>query len=405
MILSYQLLLFLLLPVFMGISLKQYFNNKERLYLWQRFGLKLPETDKPVCFHCASVGEINAAMPLIRLYHEKHPQQALLVTTNTVTAARICRQRMDFVSHCFLPLDYRLCNRLFLKKIRPQKLIILETEIWPNLFQQCHQHNVPVSIINARLSKKTLNTNSWIRNIYKKTLPYVGNIYCRSAADASAYKTIGADSKQLQVIGNIKFSLTVAHTADNKNLINRAYVLAASTREGEEKRILEIWNQTQHKDLLLVIAPRHPQRKQEIINDITAHCKALAVRSLKQGITGQTDVYLADTIGELTALLQHAEFVIMGGSFVTKGGHNILEPAVFSKAIIYGPSMENFADENALFLENNAAIQVTDNAQAVDQINRLIADITIRQQLGSNAKALIVRNSDMAERYLQKICD
>ncbi|MDH5518723.1 MAG: 3-deoxy-D-manno-octulosonic acid transferase [Gammaproteobacteria bacterium] len=403
MILSYQLLLFILLPVFAGITIRHYLNNKDALYLWQRCALKLPGISKPVWFHCASVGEINAAIPLITLQQKKYPQQKILVTTNTVTAARICQQRLSFVSHCYLPLDYRLSIRHFLKKIQPQKLIVLETEIWPNLFQLCHQQKIAVAIVNGRLSEKTLNTNSWIRKIYKTSLSYISKIYCRSEADAEGFEFLQAAAEKIECIGNLKFSLVTQSTESEANLIGRQYVLAASTREDEELEIVTIWQQSEHRDLLLVIAPRHPQRKDDIINTLKPLAAEITVRSQHQQISEHTDIYLADTIGEMGALFQHAEFVIMGGSFVKKGGHNILEPAAYSKAIIYGPHMENFAAENILFLENEAAIQANDRDSAVRSISQLISDQPLRQRLGKNAKQLMIKNRNIAELYLQKI--
>lgn len=403
MIFSYQLLLFLLLPVFIGISLKHYLQNKDALYLWQRLGLKLPKINQPVCFHCASVGEVIAAIPLIKLHHKKYPRQNILVTSNTITAARICQQRLSFVTHCYLPFDYRICINRFLKKTRPNKIVIVETEIWPNLFQLTHQYKIPLFIINGRLSHKTLNTNSWFRRIYKRSLFYVNKIYCRSENDADGFKFLQADPDKIETIGNLKFSLANQTPVSQDNLIGRPYVLAASTREDEEQEILNIWQQTQHNNLLLVIAPRHPQRKDEILNAIKPSGVDIKTRSSQQQITEKTDIYLADTIGELGALFEHAEFIIMGGSFVNKGGHNILEPANYSKAIIYGPYMENFAAENILFLDNNAAIQAKDSASAVSHINQLVSDLPYRQKLGHNAHQLMLKNRNIAEVYLQKI--
>ncbi|MCK5335046.1 MAG: 3-deoxy-D-manno-octulosonic acid transferase, partial [Gammaproteobacteria bacterium] len=225
MIISYQLLLFCLTPVFIWLSVKHVLNNKDQFYLWQRLAIKLPAIDRPVWFHCASVGEVITAIPLISLYNEKFPDKKILITTNTITGANVCRKRLPFVTHCFLPLDYRFITRLFLKKIKPERLIILETELWPNLFQLCHLKNIPVTIINGRLSQRSLNINSWSKRVYKKTLAYVDKIYSRSNEDATAYKTLGAKDKQVEITGNLKFAINLELTPA-KNLINRPYVLA-----------------------------------------------------------------------------------------------------------------------------------------------------------------------------------
>ena len=404
MIISYQLLLYLLLPVFIGFSIKHVLSNKNSLFLWQRFGLKTTTLINPTWFHCASVGEVMTAIPLIKLYHQKFPDKDILLTTNTITGANLCRKQLSFVTHNFLPLDYRFITRLFLKKIKPEKLIILETEIWPNLFQLCKKQGIGISIINGRLSERSLDINSWSKRIYKQSLSYVDKILCRSFADAEGYQFLGANKNKIEVTGNLKFA-TPLDIKDTENLINREYVLIASTHAGEEKALAELWQQSEHDELLLVIAPRHPERKDEIINDIKSSAGEIKVRSKDQAISTATDIYLADTLGELPALFQHAKFVIMGGSFVKKGGHNILEPAAFSKAILYGPSMENFAAEDILFKEHKAAIQADNNQQAVEKINRLISDSDYRTSLGSNARNLMLKYNDIAESYLNKIKD
>jgi len=404
MIISYQLLLYLLLPVFIGFSIKHVLSNKNSLFLWQRFGLKTRRLTNPVWFHCASVGEVMTAIPLIKLYHQTFPEKEILLTTNTITGANLCQKQLNFVTHNFLPLDYRFITRLFLKKIKPEKLIILETEIWPNLFQLCHKQGISINIINGRLSKRSLDINRWSKSIYKQTLSHVDKILCRSFADAEAYQFLGADKNQIEVTGNLKFA-TPLDIKDTENLINREYVLVASTHTGEEKILTELWQQTQHDELLLVIAPRHPERKDDIINDIKPYAGEIRIRSKNQTITTTTDIYLADTLGELPALFQHAKFVIMGGSFVNKGGHNILEPAAFSRAILYGPSMENFAAEDILFKDHKAAIQAVNNQQAVKEINHLISDSDYRTSLGNNARKLMLKYNGVAESYLNKIKD
>ncbi|MDH5423505.1 MAG: 3-deoxy-D-manno-octulosonic acid transferase [Gammaproteobacteria bacterium] len=402
MIISYQFLLLFLAPVFFWLSIRHAVNHKNTLFLWQRLGMNLPAIENPVWFHCASVGEVITAVPLITLYHKQFPEQSILLTTNTITGASICKQKLPFASHSFLPLDYRLITRLFLNKIKPQKLIIMETELWPNLLQLCRLKKIPVNIINGRLSQRSLNINSWSKSVYKTTLSHVDKIYCRSDSDADAYQSLGATDQQTETVGNLKFSAELDLPAAD-NLIGRPYVLAASTHAGEEKIIVELWNKTNHDNLLLVIAPRHPERKNDILTDIAVLTRDVKVRSLQQDITDDTSVYLADTLGELPALFQHAEFIIMGGSFVAKGGHNILEPAALSKAITYGPSMENFAAEDLLFRKNNAAIQITADQQSVETINRVISDTDFRQTLAKNALSVMQRNNNIADIYLQKI--
>jgi len=403
--LRYQLILILLTPVFIWLTLKHYFQHKDSRYLWQRiFALKLPSSNHNTWFHCASVGEVMTLIPLINAYHKKHPDHRFLVTTATITGARTCENKLPSVTHSYLPLDYRGNIKRFINKMNPECLIIMETEIWPNLYKVSSNNFVPITIINGRLSSRTTDSKSWFKRIFFGALQHVDHIYCRSEEDANAFQKLGAKNSQVEVIGNLKFSTRFSSTV-TVNMINRPYVVAASTRDHEEKKIVELWNKAEHGDLLLVIVPRHPERKEKIIDDLKCFNETIKIRSLNQPITDDTSIYLADTMGELPTLFQHAEFVIMGGSFVKKGGHNILEPANFSRAILFGPSMENFEAESRLFLQQKAALQARNDEVAVNYINQLITDKNSRETLGKNAHVLIMQHRDIAERYLHKLTE
>lgn len=400
----YQLLLFFLTPVFFWLTIKHYIHHKDSRYLWQRFfALKLPEAKQAIWFHCASVGEVMTVIPLIRLYQQQQPQQTLLISTATVTGANVCKKQLADITHCYLPLDYRHNIRRFIQKLNPEKLIIMETEIWPNLYSISKKQQLPIIIINGRLSSRTLESGSWFRKIFFNAVKNVSKIYCRTPEDAKSFELLGASKDQVETVGNLKFSASFNHLKSSEKLVNRSYVIVASTREHEEKKILELWKKSEHNHLLLIIAPRHPERRNEILKELSPLCTELKIRSLNQTVTDNTDVYLADTFGELPALFQHAEFVIMGGSFVNKGGHNILEPANFGKAIIFGPSMHNFLAESRLFIEKEAALQANDDESAINYINKLTDDKNYREKLGSKAKQLIVDNSNIASLYLQKL--
>lgn len=401
----YRLILILLTPVFIWLTLRHYFQYKDSRYLWQRFfALKLPSSNHNTWFHCASVGEVMTLIPLINAYHKKYPEHQFLVTTATITGARTCDNKLPFVTHCYLPLDYRGNINRFLNAMNPDSLIIMETEIWPNLYETSASNFVPITIINGRLSSRTTESTSWFKRIFFHALQHVDHIYCRSDEDKKAFEQLGAKASQTEVIGNIKFSARFSSSAVD-NIINRPYVVAASTRDHEERKIVELWNQSEHDDLLLVIAPRHPERKDQILSELKPFNEKIRVRSLNQAITDDTTVYLADTLGEMHSLFSHAQFVIMGGSFVNKGGHNILEPANFFKAILFGPSMHNFEAEARLFLQKKAALQALNDEAAINYINQLTTDKNYRKELGDNAHALILEHRNIAERYLDKLTE
>lgn len=399
----YQILLWVLTPVFLLLTLKHFFKYRGQRFLKQRyFATPLPLIENPTWFHCASVGEVVTATPLIELFHQNNPDQPILVTTATITGANTCSKKLPFATHCYLPLDYKNNIKRFIRKLKPQRLIVLETEIWPNLFSVTSNAGIVVDIVNGRLSKRSTGTRSFIKKLFDNALKHVSHIYCRTAEDADAFTLLGARQEQVKILGNLKFSAEFSNEAVG-NFIGRRYVIAASTRDHEEKKIVKLWQQSDHDDLLLVIAPRHPERKERIVREISPLCQEIIIRSEHQAITDNTDVYIADTFGEMAALYRHAEFVLMGGSFVDKGGQNLLEPARLGKAVIFGLSMENFAAEAKLLLENNAALQARNDQSVIDLINCLQNDVSIRNEIGEQARKVMQENRDVANKYYQAL--
>jgi 3-deoxy-D-manno-octulosonic-acid transferase len=212
---------------------------------------------------------------------------------------------------------------------------------------------------------------------------------------------LGADATRCSVVGNIKFA--AAPRADSLTALDlgRRYILAASTRDDEERLIIDAWEKSGIKECLLVIAPRHPQRLGEILNAVGA--RQVAVRSRNESVTTQTEIYIADTFGELPALMLGAELVFMGGSLVPKGGQNLLEPAALGKAIIFGPHMDNFSSEAAILLSEEGAVQVSDSSALATMLRSLLDDPSRRARLGAHARAAVEARRDMAERYYQAL--
>lgn len=405
--LFYRLLVIILSPIILGHVIWLAIKNKQSRYFWQRLGFDYSALPTGcLWFHCASVGEVNTLLPLLRNLHTKNQQLKFIITTNTITGAKIVRQQnLDYLFHSYLPFDWRYSVKGFLSKVKPTTMYVMETEIWPNLFTLCHKRNIPVYIINARLSTKTTSANTWIKDLLKFSLSDVYGIYARSEKDAEAYKQLGSDTHKVHTTGNLKLC-TAIHSAANDNaridFKNREYVLVASTHQDEEKQIYTLWK-TLNRNELLVIAPRHPERSSSIIKQLD--CQNIAIRSKNETITQQTEVFLLDTVGELRGLFSAAKLVIMGGSFVSVGGHNIMEPASYNRAIITGPQMKNFAEELALMLDNEAIIQITSVAQPYGQLKqqlvRLLDDQQARQELESNTAKI----SHDAEKVLSDYTD
>lgn len=402
----YRLLVILLSPIIFGHVLWLTLKNQHSRYFWQRLGFNYAELPTGcLWFHCASVGEVNTLLPLLKNLHATNQQLKFIITTNTITGAKILnQQKLNYLFHSYLPFDWGYSVKRFLSKVQPTALYVMETEIWPNLFTLCHKRSIPVYIINARLSTKTTSANPWIKSLLKSSLSNVRAVYARSEKDAAAYKQLSSDTHMIHTTGNLKLC-TAIHSALNKNpridLKNRDYVLLASTHQDEEKQIYTLWK-TLNRSELLIIAPRHPERSTSILKQLD--CANIARRSKNETINERTEVFLLDTVGELKALFSEAKLVIMGGSFVSVGGHNIMEPASYNSAIITGPQMKNFTEELALMMANEAIVQVTSTqpySQLKQQLARLLDDKQARQRLENNTEKI----SHDAEKVLSDYTD
>ncbi len=386
----YRLLLIVFSPLLAAYILWQSISKKSLRYFQQRLGFaytKLPENS--LWFHCASVGEVITLLPLLKNLYKKNPALKFIVTTNTVTGGQIIKQqKLDYLFHSYLPFDWASAVSRFINKTRPATLFVMETEIWPNLFSVCHNNGIAIHIINARLSSKTTTAKHWIKSLLKTALGKVNSIAARSKQDTLAYAQLGANKNIISTAGNLKFTSALSDhqaTQENNFSIDRKYVLIASTHDDEELQIYKRWKKLNRKELL-IIAPRHPERANAIIKKI--QCDNLSSRSKNEAITEKTEVFLLDTVGELKNYFKNAKLVIMGGSFVPVGGHNILEPASFNNAIITGPHMDNFKQEFSLMREKEAIVQVTSIDELEKALSKLLDDVKHREVLQKNTTML-----------------
>ena len=374
-------------------------------YLWQRLGLRLPYLQNPLWLHCASVGEVLAVGPLLELIMKRHAEITIVVTTNTPTGARVLMKNFgDRLKHTYLPLDFRGGVRRFLKQVNPRCALIFETEIWPEFFHQCDSFKLPLFILNGRLSKRTLMAPSFVRVLYAQTLNRVVGILARSEEDARGFKSLGAPPDRVITLGNMKFARPDNWAPERlADPIGRAYWLAASTHEDEEERIAQTWKKIRSIDHLLVIAPRYPQRGVRIAKKLIALGWQVSLRSRNEPITATTQIYVVDTLGEMPAFMQHAQFVFMGGSLINRGGHNILEPAQLGKAVVIGPYTNNFNAEVQALVEHDAILEVQDEEVLADTIKTLLANEHLRLLIGARAKALTRASAGMAHLYLHAL--
>ena len=257
----YKLLLLLLFIPLVIYTLWQSLRASELRYFLQRFSILFSGKVKPngMWIQAASVGEVNAVIPLILKIHENKPEITITLTTNTLTGAGVAKKLLPTnIKHYYFPLDYLWAQKRIINKIKPKNIFIVETEFWPNLYVLAHKKHIPLFIINGRISEKTLYAKDWLKDIYAQILPLVTNVYARSETDQSRFITLGLPEDKTEVLGNIKFS-TLKDKKTTAIDLGRPYVLAASTREDEEKIIVEAWLKADHNDHLLVIVPRHPK--------------------------------------------------------------------------------------------------------------------------------------------------
>jgi len=401
---KYSLLLGLVTTPVIFYSAWQAWLHKDRHYLTERLGLA-HYTQGPfdIWLHAASVGEVNAVLPLVELIARRHPHLSIIFTANTPTGGMTARKKLpaNIVFH-YMPIDWQFAVERFTAQVKPRAVLITETEVWPNLYLHCFHKGIHLSIINGRLADNMLLKSHWIKRVYCRALEEVYWILARSEHDRDNFLAMGAKEQYMKVIGNIKFS-TTGQSKVKPFTTNRPYILAASTREGEEHLIAECWKKLAPEKRFLIIVPRHPKRLSQILRDLKPLDLNIAVRSRNEPITEHTQIYLADTFGELNQFIAGSQFVIMGGSLKPFGGQNILEVARAGKGVIFGPHMDNFSNEAALFVQYDACQQVKTDAELCATIARLLSEPERANALGAQGLALMSDAGDMAERYLMEL--
>lgn len=401
----YRICLRLLSPALLLHATIRSLRDGGKRYARERLGFVSDDQTTRTHIHAASVGEVITVLPLIEKMQENHPNLALLVTTNTPTGAAVLEQRLTGnAKHAYLPIDFSGATQRFFSRQSIKAIWVVETEIWPWLYARAHQKNIPVSIINARLSHKSEGIIAkFFTATYTRALANV-QVLARSTDDAQRYIERGAKVKKVRTIGNLK----VAHTALLENptmLLPMHYMLAASTHDDEEISLAQAWLDSTNSGLL-VIAPRHIERGARLCKslhalqkDIDANLPKPALRSLNQQPTHDCRIYIADTLGELHHWYANASAAFVGGSLVKHGGHNVLEPARTNTLIIVGPHTFNFEEEvNALKRAN--AIAIANNADEVIKLFSLTeSNPQWSKTLGDNAKDVVNAESAVLDAY------
>lgn len=414
MLLIYNILNVLLLPFWAVYLLYRAIKGKEQLSrLPERFGiasLPAPKNKKLIWIHVASVGETMSILTLIDKLKTTLPSCQILLTSGTVTSARIIKDKLkDVVIHQYLPLDNYLCINLFLNHWRPKLVLFVESEFWPCIISETAKRCKVISV-NTRLSPKSCQDWQKYSVLIKPIIDSISLFMPQSLDDMERLKLIGA--KNTLYLGNLKYC-TNNQIINDKALLKlkailkgREILLAASTHEGEDKLAAEVYChlKKQNKDLLLIIAPRHPVRgkkiKQMLENELGLK---IATRSINEKVANDTDVYLADTIGELNYFYSISPIAIVGGSFVPVGGHNIIEPAKLGSAIIIGPYYFNFQEICDEFAEKKAAQFVLDKEECIKAIEKLLKNPKQLKSYTNNATKIVTTKNTTLDNMLKKI--
>ena len=424
MYLAYSLLLSLFLilgiPVFI---IKALAHGKYIAGLRQRLGSVPPVNGKPVIWlHCVSVGETQAARPLVERLKEQFPHHAIVISTTTLAGQKLARDVLgaQVASVFYFPLDLPWAVRRSLKTINPATVLIMETERWPNFYRECKARGIPVAVINGRISERSYRKYKYITFFVKKVLSCLSIAVMQSEEDADRLHKLGMARERLFTVGNLKFDVQIAAgmNGTTEELKDRfglgsdlPLIIAASTHPPEEKIILESIRQLRKKQpARLMLVPRHSERFDEVAALIQKSGLSWARRKSPPNAT-DTDatVILLDTIGELHAAFPLAQIVFVGGSLMDKGGHNVVEPASAGVAVVTGPHTHNFQNIIALMKEAEAIIQLPANNDAAASqelsivFDKLLASPAEREELGRRAKQLVIANQGTADRTLELI--
>lgn len=411
----YTILLYLCTPFILLRLLWRARKNPEYAKRWnERFGcFSAPDVTTPIWVHAVSLGEVNAAVPLIKRLLADYADQRILVTTMTVTGSQ--RVRAAFgkqVEHVYLPYDFPDAIQRFLNRVQPKISIFMETELWPNLITVCNKNNIAIMIANARLSQRSAQGYQWIAPLVREMLSKVTVVAAQTEADAQRFIDLGSPQDKVKVLGNIKFDMALPDDIAVKALQlrqtwgeQRPVFIAASTHENEEAIILQAFAEIKKdvNDALLILVPRHPERFAKVIDLVRAHGYAMALRSENLNLEKTIDVFIGNTVGELLVFYAAADVAFVGGSLVAVGGHNLLEPAALSLPILTGSEMFNFTRIYQLMIDADAVITVTNAEQIANTVKLLFADKTRSQQLGENAHRVFDDNRGAVEKHVQLI--
>ncbi len=381
---------------------------KERLGLFDPFS-----ADRTLWIHAVSVGEVQASVPLVKRLQERYPELPIVITTTTPTGSRRVKELFgDRLFHVYVPYDLPLIVERFIRRARPQMVVLIETEVWPNLLAVCKRHGIPSLLANARLSQRSAAGYARLGGFARQTFGNISQVAAQAAADAERFVQLGVDPARIRVTGSIKFDARLPRSlSEQAEVIRRTWGherpvwVAASTHEGEDEQVLLAHRQVRQRlpDALLVLVPRHPERFDAVAGLCRRSGFTLVRRSDQASCSAKTAVFLGDSVGELPMFLAGADVAFVGGSLVRHGGHNMLEPAALGVPVVFGPHNFNFAAISELLLEADAAVMVHDAEELARVVEGWLDDASERSRVGENGRRVVKQNRGALERLLEVI--
>lgn len=363
-----------------------------------------------IWLHAVSVGEFQAAVPLLKELMERFPDREILVTTTTPTGSQQVQDQLgSHARHCYAPYDFPFAVPRFLDAVQPALAVIMETEIWPNIFRECSRREIPLFLANARISPSSFGRYQYIRGFLGELLRDV-TVLAQSQADKDRFLALGAPEKQTKVCGNIKFDIQLPKKSvdrglqlgqqlrSEKNLV----WIGASTHQGEEEHLLRAHAALKQRipNAVLLLVPRHPERFEHVAGLCRKHGFSLYRRSQGLYPDNSCSVYLGDSMGELPLYYAASDIAFVGGSLVATGGHNLLEPAAIKRPIITGPHLFNFSQISSLLLERDGLLQVNDAQDLDETLCKLALDPNLQFQMVSRARKVVDENQGATQKIL-----
>lgn len=410
---TYSALVYLAIPLVLVNLIRRGLRQRAHLARWrERFGWCARRTESaPVWVHAVSMGEVAAATPLIRALIGRYGPARIVVTCGTPTgSARIAETFGDAVDHCYLPYDLPGSVHRFLARKRPLRAVIVEAELWPNLYAACHRRGVPLVMVNARISASSARTWGRFARLAGLMLGRVTRLLAQSQEDASRFAALGAPVARVQAAGNIKFDLPVPNDLDARvSRLREATgwrddghcLVAGSVHPGEWPQVLTAFAQLRanHGDARLVLVPRHPERFDRAAREAADAGWRVARRSAATPMP-DADVLVGDSMGELLAYFGLGDVAFVGGSLVPVGGHNVLEPALLGQPVVFGPHRHSFAGAGDALIAAGGGWEVTDADALARRVDALWSDEAARKQAGARAQDVIAANRGAVQRAL-----